>query len=284
MTNYRPLATAVITAVFAYQVLTRWQTGGRPTNLLIWGVGLIFYFIASLAAALYSIFGWQEAWGEINFKIWYFFGAVLAAPWMGQGTVFLLWRSLPLTTVPEWFSRLVRIAGGRAAPMEHSATAAESADNSGVRKIPIAVPTLIALAAGSLFAAYWVFSAPVDPTPLLGDAGELTGKGVLPVRVRIISPIFNIYGIVTLIGGALSSAFRYWRRRAHFDRMVGNIMIAAGMVLAAAGGTLNRFGIPGLNLGLLAGATFAYWGFVTIAGARVVEISIESRAESSASS
>ncbi len=73
MTNYLPLATAVITAVFAYQVLTRWQTGGRPTNLLIWGVGLIFYFIASLAAALYSIFGWQEAWGEINFKIWYFF-------------------------------------------------------------------------------------------------------------------------------------------------------------------------------------------------------------------
>jgi hypothetical protein len=158
----------------------------------------------------------------------------------------------------------------------------ESADHVGGRRVPVATPTFIALLAGSVFAAYWIFSAPVDATPLLADVPELTGKGVLPRNVRLITPFFNLYGVVTLVGGALWSAFSYWRRRVHFNRMMGNIMIASGMLVAAAGGTLNRFGLPGLNLGLLAGAIFAYWGFVTIAKSQIVEISTESAAESPA--
>ncbi len=48
---------------------------------------------------------------------------------------------------------------------------------------------------------------------LLDDTAELTGKGVLPTSVRLITPFFNIYGVITLIGGALWSAYYYLRRR-----------------------------------------------------------------------
>ena len=117
----------------------------------------------------------------------------------------------------------------------------------------IAKPTLVLLTAGSVFAAYLIFSASVDPQILIAGAPELTGKEVLPTNVRLVTPFFNIYGVLTLIGGALWSAFYYWHQRTYFNRMMGNILIAAGFMMPAVGGSLNRFGIQGLSLSLFVG-------------------------------
>ena len=225
MLIYLSIATAVVVTVFAYFVLSRWWDGRHRTHFLLWGFGLVLYAIGSYTASLYAVFGWQAGWGEWNFRFWYLSGAVLVAAWMGQGTVFLLWRK-------------------------------------------IAKPTLVLLTAGSVFAAYWIFSASVDPRILIGGAPELTGIGVLPTNVRLVAPFFNVYGVVTLIGGALWSAFYYWRRRTYFNRMMGNILIAAGFMMPAIGGSLSRFGIQGLSLSLFVGAVVAFWGFIVIAGWR----------------
>lgn len=219
MLSYLPILSTLVIIPFAYIVFRRWARTRTSPALFIWGLGLTFYAIGSLTESLYAIFGWSESWGELNFRVWYLFGAVLVAAWLGQGTVFLLWR--------------------RAAR-----------------------PTLVILTIASIYGIYAVFSAPIDPAPLIGEAGELTGKGVLPTSVRLITPFFNIYGVVTLVGGALWSAFFYLRLRTEPNRMIGNLLIASGAMAPGIGGSLNRFGFEGLYLGELIGAILLFWGFI----------------------
>lgn len=225
MFDFLPVLTAVVVALFAQQVLARWWSKRDRTHLLIWSIGLIFYGIGALSQSLYALFGWQAGWGEWNFRIWYLFGAVLVAAWLGQGTVFLMWKR---------FAR----------------------------------PSFVILLLGSAFAAYWVFTAPINPEPLMGLAAELTGRDVLPPSARLITPIFNVYGVLTLVGGALWSSYQSWRTGAGYNRMAGNILIAAGALAAGAGGILNRFGLPGLYLGLFLGAFLMFGGFLAVTGRR----------------
>lgn len=93
------------------------------------------------------------------------------------------------------------------------------------------------LAIASLYAAYTVLAAPVD----LGAITTLSGKA-MPANVRVLTPFFNTFGTLALVGGAIYSAWVFWRKRILAHRMVANILIAAGAVLPAAGGTTIRFG------------------------------------------
>jgi membrane-bound ClpP family serine protease len=84
------------------------------------------------------------------------------------------------------------------------------------------------------------------------------------MSVRLLTPFFNIYGVVTLVGGALWSALFYYRRRTEPNRMTGYLLIAGGAILIAIGGSLNRFGFEGLNVTDLASAILLFWGFVLV--------------------
>lgn len=170
--------------------------------------------------ALYGLFGWHP----LVFRIWYLFGAVLVAAWLGQGTVYLLIRK--------------RVAGVRVAHI-----------------------LMAALVLGSVYAAVRVFSAQLDPSRML--AGELSGHAIITPGVRVLTPFFNIYGVVMLVGGALYSAWIFWRKRIMFNRTVGNILIAAGALAPAFGGAFQRFGIPlALYLGEFVGAVLMFMGFL----------------------
>jgi hypothetical protein len=66
-----------------------------------------------------------------------------------------------------------------------------------------------------------------------------------------------------LVGGALYSAFVYWRQRIFANRMIGNILIAAGAMAPAFGGTLQRSGMPvALYVGEFVGAVLMFVGFL----------------------
>jgi vacuolar-type H+-ATPase subunit I/STV1 len=81
--------------------------------------------------------------------------------------------------------------------------------------------------------------------------------------VRGLTPIFNLYGTVTLVGGALYSAWIFWRKRILLHRVLGNLMIAAGALLPAFGGAFSRFGVSGvLYLSELLGAILLFLGFL----------------------
>lgn len=116
------------------------------------------------------------------------------------------------------------------------------------------------LAAGSVYAAYKVMTAVLDPT--LAPGLELSGRVIVSPGVRALTPFFNIYGTLLLVGGAAYSARHYYRQGSHYDRMVGNALIALGGLAPAIGGTLNRFGLPGLYAGELVGAVLMYLGFL----------------------
>ena len=93
--------------------------------------------------------------------------------------------------------------------------------------------------------------------------GELSGHAITTGGVRILTPFFNLYGTVTLVGGAAYSAWVFLRKRTLPHRAMGNILIAVGAMAPALGGLLSRFGLGGyLYLGELIGAVLMFSGFV----------------------
>lgn len=214
LNSWLPLTSSAISFVFAALVLQRYSSRRRP-YLLLWGIGLLMYAIGGLMEALYGFRGWHP-W---VFRLWYLFGAVLVAAWLGQGTVYLLARR--------------RIA-----------------------HILMAV-----LAVGSLYATVRVFSAELDPSRMI--SGELSGHAITTPGVRMLTPFFNLYGVLMLVGGAAYSAWIFWRKRVLLHRVVGNILIALGAMAPAFGGSFQRFGVPyALYIGELLGAVLMFIGFI----------------------
>ncbi len=214
-----PLLSSVISFIFAFFVLRRYAVR-KGTHLLLWGIGTIFYGIGGFCEFYYGAFGWNP----LIFRMWYLFGAILVAAWLGQGTVYLLAR-------PRWANAL-----------------------------------MVLLGVGSLYALFKVFTASLDPSLMTSSAhtgSELSGHAILTPGVRILTPFFNLYGVVTLVGGAAYSAFIFWRKRILLHRTLGNIMIAVGAILPAFGGFFSRLGIPGaLYLGEFFGVILLFLGFL----------------------
>ena len=79
------ISTAVMLA-FTIFVLQRYAARRAP-HFLFWGLGLTMFGAGSFAEAYLAL-----AWNKWVFFIWYFFGAVLNAGWIGHGSVYLLFR------------------------------------------------------------------------------------------------------------------------------------------------------------------------------------------------
>jgi len=139
------------------------------------------------------------------------------------------------------------------------------------------------LGVASVYAAFRIFTINIDISGLT----SLTGVGVLPVDVRaIITPVFNTFGTVALVGGAAYSAFIFWRKRILSHRVVSNILIALGALLPAlggvhisTGGNLNLFfvfelvGVFVMFLGFLRSReVFGLYRIPLIHGFRKVEV------------
>jgi hypothetical protein len=125
---------------------------------------------------------------------------------------------------------------------------------------------MIVLGVASLYAAIRVFTAQLDPslmTESMHTGSELSGHAIVTGGVRGLTPFFNLYGTVTLVGGALYSSWIFWRKRILLHRTIGNILIAVGAMLPAFGGTFSRFGLPNaLYLGELLGTILLFAGFI----------------------
>jgi len=214
ITNWVPILSSAVTLLFAATVVRRYVRG-RKLHVAFWGIGLTMYGIGVLCEALYVLLGWNP----LLFRLWYLFGAILTAAWLGQGTVYLL------------------------APRRVAHTLA------------------VMLVIGSVFGAVRVFSATLDPTLLIG--GELSGRAIVTPGVRVLTPFFNVSGLVALAGGAAYSSWVFWRRGIMPHRVIGNILIALGALAPGLGGLFSRLGLSGyLYLGELLGAVLMYAGFL----------------------
>ncbi len=191
-------------------------------HLLLWSIGLVLYGIGALTEVIMLF-----TFNEIALKLWYLSGAILTAAWLGQGTINLL-----------------------------------------VRRRGIAPTLNIILIVVSLVAIVLVFMAPVNSSAAAtynpAQPLSMQYKDILPRSgfVILLTIIMNTYGTFTLVGGAIYSAFIFWRKRVLYNRMIGNILIAVGAILPAIGGSFVQMGLPDfLYASEFLGAILMFLGF-----------------------
>ena len=162
----------------------------------------------------------------IVLKLWYLCGAMLTAAWLGQGSLHLL-----------------------------------------IRQHGVALTLTGVLAAVSILAAFLVLQSPlsqgvsayrINQTISSQYQSILTQSGL----IIFLTILLNIYGTLALVGGALYSAYIFWRKHVLFNRMIGNILIAAGAFAPALGGSFIRIGLPDwMYVAELIGVILMYIGF-----------------------
>lgn len=220
-----PFISTLVMAIFTWSVFRRWLRR-RKAHFLFWSIGLAMFGAGSFAEAYFAAAGWSGA----IFFIWYLFGAALNAAWIGHGSLLLLVRK-------RWVHILtgILVLGSLIAAgfMIHAMTLLEPGSFSA--QLPISEQY-----------------REIMPAP---DAGG---------TIRLTTPFFNIYGLITLVGGALYSAWLFFRKRVLLNRVIGNVLIAAGALSIGLASTLTRLGVGTyLYLGELVAALLMYAGFIT---------------------
>lgn len=278
VTQLLPVASSTVIVLFAAMVFRRYaQRGG--THLLLWGIGLTMFGIGSLAEAYSAL-----AWHPVVFRMWYLTGAVLNAAWLGQGTVYLLsGQRMPNLLVSLILGYAVAavlfVALAKPLGLTTGVVAALIAFHGVIftiawqrrwvrrwnpRRVATVLTTL--LVAGSLIATYMLFVVPLNASAF--DAGKTLSaqyREILPrgATVRRLTPLFNIYGLIALVGGALYSAWLLWRKEIVPHRVVGNILIAFGGLALGFASTLVRLGLGDyLYLAELVAALSMFLGFL----------------------
>ena len=173
---------------------------------------------------------------ELFLKIWYISGAMLTAAWLGQGTIWLL-----------------------------------------VRKPGVARIMTYGLAAVSLLAIVLVMLAPLTSAAATYDVTQPISAQYKDILVRsglitALTILLNIYGTIFLVGGALYSAYLFLRKQVLINRVIGNVLIAAGALMPAMAGSFVGAGLVDmLYLSELFGVVLMYLGFLQATVTRPVE-------------
>ncbi len=194
----------------------------KGNHQLFWGIGLFLYAASTFCEVILTF-----TYSGLALKFWYLNGAMLTAAWLGQGTVFLLAR------------------------------------RGGVAKTLAGILGIVSIAALILIA--W---APLSPTAAATfDVSKVASLQYKSLMYRsgftiFLTILLNTYGTFTLVGGALYSAYLFWRKRVLVNRMLGNILIAGGAMLPAIAGTFVKAGLGDwLYISECLGAILMYWGF-----------------------
>jgi hypothetical protein len=218
------LLTAVLSFIAAIFVVDQYLHRPKAYKML-WFLGLVAYGIASTAEVIGAA---QGHWSLGVYRTWYFFGGLVVAAYLGMGTAYLL---LP-------------------------------------RRIADGVMALLALA--TLYGVVRVFTAPISADNLhkllvsspqqVVDVSNFT---IMPLDIEILAPIMNITGAAFLFGGALWTAWVFWRKRTMPYRVLSNVLIAIGALAPSILTGLIRLGFTtGFFLGQLIGVAFILAGFL----------------------
>jgi hypothetical protein len=160
-------------------------------------------------------------------KLWYLTGAMLTAAWLGQGTVYLL-----------------------------------------VRKRGVANALMVVLGLASLLAVILVALAPVTASAAAYKVNLPASAQYKEILTRsgpiiLLTILLNIYGTIALVGGALYSAYLFWRKSILLNRMLGNLLIAGGALMPAMAGSFVKAGlVDWLYVSELIGVVLMYAGFM----------------------
>lgn len=291
------LVATVVSAVFAGALLRRWRSRGRTPAALYWGIALALFSVASLMLLAGVVLGWAS-W---SFRSFYLVGAVLNVPWLALGSIAINARRRGVTVLTGvvtmvtgltflsgvlgaqpalwWPGLVLGLLLGAVMIVWRGRTATAAA--------------LAVVAAFSAIATVQVLGADLRG-PLAGQALP-EGSEIFPLAVRGLAVAGNAVGSIVVIASALiSSAHLVWRRpdegssdvfrdrrgapveatarwlfsgrrgaRGVSHVVRGNLLIALGVGIAAAGGAFSFLGeTTGHAIGLAIGVTVMYAGFV----------------------
>ncbi|GMR09454.1 MAG: hypothetical protein BMS9Abin28_0272 [Anaerolineae bacterium] len=245
-----PFVTTSVMVVFTVSVFRRWLQR-RNAYFLFWSIGLGMFAAASFSEAYFAVAGWSS----LIFFIWYFFGAVLTAAWIGHGTYLLLvrkrWRHA-LTGV------LIAASLGALVLMVQVMPKLDSGIFDRGRPLGEQYKTVV-IEEGDIIPA----GSELIETQYRGEL-VIAKSGILPLGapIRTTTIFFNIYGTIMLVGGALWSSWLFLRKGVLPNRALGNVLIAVGAMLIASASTLTRLGVGDfLYIGELLAAVLMYAGF-----------------------
>ncbi|HEX9035618.1 MAG TPA: hypothetical protein VF808_01355 [Ktedonobacterales bacterium] len=211
---------ALLAAIFILD-----QHLGRPRpHKLMWTLGLLFYGLAAGAES----FAAAGHWTVIEYQVWYYFGGILTAAFLGLGTLFLL----------------------------------------GPRRwgwIATAVAVLVALYAGvrivlTPFSTADLHTLATAPTALITNVRAFKP---LPGDLEFAAIVMNIPGALLLFGGAVWSAWQFWRKKAPGYRLVSMGLLALGSVFPSVLTGLQALGnTSGAAVGEFLGAVCLLGGLL----------------------
>jgi hypothetical protein len=191
--------------------------------------GGLHLLLWGIGLVMYGLGTFAEAYLAFGYSafilhMWYLFGAILTPAWLGQGTVHLL-----------------------------------------VRRPRVTNTLLVILTIATLFTVIKIYSLPTNDalyniaTPVSAQYKNVLERDGL---TGALLGIFAGYGTLTLVGGALYSAYIFWRKRIMPQRVLGNVLIAAGALSPALGGVLVTRGLGDyLFVSELLGAIIMFIGF-----------------------
>lgn len=188
------------TAISAAFALTLWVQYRAKHRPYLLAWAVALGFYA--IAALTEVIGAAGGWNPLLYRTYYFFGAIILVGLLALGSIYLL--------APQ-FSRT-------------------------------ALWVLIVLAAIGLAGILGAHLQAVKlETHQVPDADTIKAQGGLfNVLAILMAALISTVGSIILIGGALWSAYRTWRKGGAQSRLVANILIAAGAFIVAGASTLTR--------------------------------------------
>ena len=224
MTALLPALTSVLAFLFAVMLLDQWLER-RQGFQAVWCFGMLCYGLGAGAEAIAAAGGWSEP----IYRVWYLTGAVWTAGWLGLGTAFLLGR----TRFGYTYAFLLLLSGLVALMIRNSPTYA------GAGPLPLLYligAVILALAIGvetyfqnprwPRFAAGAIVGVTVlslvlmiltPPLPAPGYAlSPTTGQPVgdaMPGYLRLLTPIMNIPGALSLLLGAVFSTYVFMPKK-----------------------------------------------------------------------
>ncbi len=230
--------TAMIGAFFATMVFNHYL-GRKRQYQLWWSVGLALYALGAFFWFLREVFGTSSP----VFRLWYLTGAMLVPAYLGTGSLWLFVstrrRAVPSTSLGA-----------------------------------VAMWATVALVAVSVVAAVLALATPfrspllhLPTSHVLTSKDPVTGESFYPVYVGALTALLNAYGTILLVGTAAWSVWTALRARLRMSRhdaaadsaaratatqfAVSNVLVTAGAILPALGGSLEALNMPQVHLWLL---------------------------------
>ncbi|TMG69323.1 MAG: hypothetical protein E6H86_02775 [Chloroflexi bacterium] len=300
MQSLLPLASSLLSFAFAAMVLDQWRQRRRAFQL-VWGIGLIWYGIATGTEFLGSTFGWSEP----LYRTWYLIGAFLVPSYLGAGTLYLLQKTRfgYLVAASIALGGLFSLAatakypgsatGGYVTLAVALVAAASVAASTALHRDLQAHVAMAFLVAGTIVVALLVMTARLSGSGYMDPATHVPVAAAFPGYLRVSSVPFNAGGGLALVFGALYSAYIYMPKKRALaarlgvlaiavnffaslpgavtalfrgklnSRVPATMLIAVGALIPGVTSSLNRFGVTwSFFLGEFLGLVLIFAGFL----------------------